>query len=265
MDKRAGLAEQYSDASNLDTRGGFNERFTDRNRHPHEWVFGELSMPPDGTLLDLGSGPGAFWEINDGRIPSQSPPVLADFSPGMVSDARNRLDRLGVEADVVVANSERLPFKDGVFDVVLALMMLYHLSDLATGLAEVRRTLSPGGCLYASTGSEENARTLFDMMAAVADGSVEPLAGGFTAENGRAQLSEQFGRIECRVFEDQVRVDDPDALVAYALSLPLDDPALSTFEPADAEELRELAARRIDNEGEIRWRKDTALFVAAPP
>lgn len=264
MDEAALLAEQYADAANLSTRGDFNDRFTLKERHPHEWVYGELSAPSAATVLDLGCGPGSFWTGNDGRIPGGWRAVLGDRSEGMVIEARDRLADASVTASPLVMDAERLPFDAGTFDAVLALQMLYHVPNRARALAECRRVVRPDGTLYATTGSEANARPLFELMSAAADGPVSSLPGAFTAENGREQLLGQFDRVERRLFENEVVVDDPDAVVAYALSLPLDAPELSAFEPDDADRLRERVAARIARDGAVRWRKDMALFVAHP-
>jgi SAM-dependent methyltransferase len=264
MDKAALLAEQYADASNLSTRGEFNGRFTVADRHPHEWVRDQVSLPDDATVLDLGCGPGPFWAVNAGDVPTGWTAVAADFSRGMATDARERLAECPVDGTAAVADAERLPFADGSFDAVLALQMLYHLPDRQAALAELRRVLAPDGRLYASTGSLGNARALYELMGEAAGGQVDTIAGGFTAENGAEVLGTAFDDVERRVFENEVRADDPDALVAYALSLPLDDPAVSAFDPEDADALRALAAERIERDGAVRWQKDYALFVADP-
>lgn len=262
MDEAALLAEQYADASNLGTRGEFNDRFTVRDEHPHLWYREQISLGYDATILDLGCGPGSFWTANAGRIPEDWSPVLADLSPGMVSTARERLDTDTPTARLAAATAEALPFAAGTFDGVFAFQMLYHAPDRDRAIAECRRVLVEDGTCYASTGSEVNAAPLFELMSTVADGPVEALSRDFTAENGREQLAAHFETVETRTFENEVRVDDPDAVVAYALSLPLEDPALAPFEVEDAPALRELAAERIAAEGEIRWPKDMTLFVA---
>jgi ubiquinone/menaquinone biosynthesis C-methylase UbiE len=264
MDKASLLADQYADASNLSTRGAFNDRYTVTDTHPHRWVRDELTLPDGARVLDLGCGPGAFWTLDGGHVPADWSPVLADFSPGMAADAAENLAAEPVDAAVSVADGEHLPFADDSFDAALALLMLYHLPDRDAALSELLRVLAPGGRLYATTGSEANDIPLFEMLSAVADGTVETLARGFTAENGRDVLDSHFDSVERRTFENEVRGDDPDAVVAYALSLPLDAEPLSAFDPGDADALRELVAERIERNGEIRWRKDTALFVADP-
>lgn len=180
----------------------------------------------------------------------------------MVSAARDGIATASFTTVPTVADAERLPFPDETFDGVLALQMLYHLPDRETALSECRRVLKPGGRLYATTSCEANAKPLFEVMTSIAGGPVKALSSTFTAENGREQLAPHFDGIECRIFENEVRVDDPDAVTAYALSLPFDAPELSAFDPEDADILRTRVAERIDRKGEIRWQKNMALFVA---
>lgn len=263
MTKTELLAEQYLDASNLGTRGEFNERFTVSETHPHWWVFDHVEAPPDARVLDLGCGHGAFWAANAGRATDRDwNTMLADFSPGMLADARDGLSDTTFEPDYAVADGSHLPFQRDTFDAALALMMLYHIHDIESAIEDLRRALAPDGRLYASVGADGNAARLFELMDTVANGTVEPLEGGFTGGNGAALLETAFDSIERHVLEDTVRVDDPDAVVAYVLSMPLDDPRLSAFDPSDAEALRELVADRIADDGAITWQKDTVLFVA---
>lgn len=263
MKKADLLAEQYADASNLSTRGGFNRQYTVPDRHPHEWILDQISVPTGATILDIGCGPASFWAANTDRLPSDSRVVLSDFSRGMVSQARDRVGAVPFSTRPLTADAERLPFVDDRFDAAFALQMLYHLPDWRAGLQECERVLADGGRFYATTSSRTNMTTLSELMSTAAEGTVDPLPGEFTAENGGEILAAQFDTVDRYVFESEVRVDDPDAVVAYALSFPLDARALSAFQPDDAAALRDVAARRIDEDGEIRWQKDMALFVAS--
>lgn len=60
MDRASLLATQYADASELSTRAAFNDEYTVRDCHPHEWVRDEMGRDRDGTILDVGCGPGSF-------------------------------------------------------------------------------------------------------------------------------------------------------------------------------------------------------------
>ena len=67
----------------------------------------------------------------------------------MIAVARHKSVRAGLGIDYRVAAIEALPFAEATFDVVLSSLMMHHLPDdlKALGLAEVRRTLKPGGRL----------------------------------------------------------------------------------------------------------------------
>lgn len=71
-----------------------------------------------------------------------------DSSVGMLKLARRRL---GTDADLHLADlAGPLPFPDGVFDDVIASLVLHYLEDWTGPLAELRRVLRPGGRLIAA-------------------------------------------------------------------------------------------------------------------
>jgi 2-polyprenyl-6-hydroxyphenyl methylase/3-demethylubiquinone-9 3-methyltransferase len=93
-------------------------------------------------LLDLGCGAGllaphvrgkGYWHVG------------ADLSASALSQAALH----GVEP--VRANVQRLPFRDGIADVVSAGEILEHVQDLPATIAEACRVLRPGGLLVLDT------------------------------------------------------------------------------------------------------------------
>lgn len=72
--------------------------------------------------------------------------VGVDLSPNSLAEARARVDAEGfVEAELVVADAEHLPFADASFDVVYSYGVLHHSPDTAAAIREVHRILKPGG------------------------------------------------------------------------------------------------------------------------
>jgi len=65
----------------------------------------------------------------------------------MVEASRRMAERLGMPADIRVADAERLPFPDGRFDTVVATFALCCVPDERAALAEMVRVLKPGGSL----------------------------------------------------------------------------------------------------------------------
>lgn len=62
---------------------------------------------------------------------------------------RHVLDAAGLDARIVDAWGENLPFDDANFDVVFVRQGLHHASNLQKMLAEISRVLRPGGVLLA--------------------------------------------------------------------------------------------------------------------
>lgn len=109
------------------------------------------------VIADLGCGPGhvAAWVAGLGGAGSV---VGVDLSPAMVALGRERHPEVEFrEGDLL-----RLPAGDGEFDAAVALYSLIHLApgELAPALAEIRRTLRPGGLLLVSFHIGTEVRTL---------------------------------------------------------------------------------------------------------
>lgn len=94
-------------------------------------------------LLDLGCGTGALAELVLGEIPGAQL-TCVDLSPRMVETARLRL---GDQADVLLADAERLPFHDSTFDVAWCNDSFHHYPDPERAVFQTWRVLVPGGTL----------------------------------------------------------------------------------------------------------------------
>ena len=96
--------------------------------------------------LDLGCGTGLLAEWLAGANVPAAGLVGLDLSPGMLARARGR----GVRA--VEGDLDRLPFRDGVFALVLAFTALRIVPGAgdARALAEVARVLGRGGLFVLS-------------------------------------------------------------------------------------------------------------------
>ncbi len=73
--------------------------------------------------------------------------VAADLSPMMLARARGQASRRGRRVAFARASVARLPFRDGVFDLVLSYNGLHCFTDPAGALVEMARVLRPGGVL----------------------------------------------------------------------------------------------------------------------
>ena len=116
--------------------------------HPsYVWGFGQErrfqliagAVPLAGArILDIGCGVGAFL----GRFLKVTPDVV-----GVEVDRERAVEAGRVVPAVIQAVGERLPFRDGTFDVVLLHEVLEHVDDDRQVVAEAWRVLRPGGRL----------------------------------------------------------------------------------------------------------------------
>ncbi len=92
-----------------------------------EWYAALLgALPPDGRILEIGSGGGFLQELRPGLLTSDILPV-----PGL---------------DVVL-DARHLPFPQGALDGVAMVNVLHHIPDPSAFFDEAARCVRPGGAV----------------------------------------------------------------------------------------------------------------------
>ncbi len=111
----------------------------------------ELASPAalaDLRVLDVGCGGGLLAE----PLARRGAHVLGiDASPGNVAAARRHAEREGVAVEYRLGEPDAALRAEERFDVVLALEVVEHVSDVPAFVASAARHLAPGGLLVAST------------------------------------------------------------------------------------------------------------------
>jgi len=108
-------------------------------------------VPPegDGPILDVCTGTGdlalAYWRAGRGKVPV----VGADFCRPMLAIGKEKCRRAQAENRIalVEADARRLPFPDGLFQIVSVAFGLRNVSDMDAGLREMVRVCRSGGRL----------------------------------------------------------------------------------------------------------------------
>lgn len=95
-------------------------------------------------ILEVGVGTGKNLPYH----PEGSRSVAVDLSPRMLRHAARKADRLGRDVDLVLADAQRLPFRDGAFDAAAATFVFCSVPDPVLGLREVRRVVRQDGGLH---------------------------------------------------------------------------------------------------------------------
>lgn len=97
----------------------------------------------DGRILDLGCGDGRYFRL---IWPDANDVVGVDMNPGVAELGRQS----GVYREVHAVPAHQIPEPEASFDHVFANCSLEHMDDLDAVLAEIHRTLKPGGTLLCS-------------------------------------------------------------------------------------------------------------------
>lgn len=101
-----------------------------------------LRLSETKSILDVGAGSGStlryLLRATDATI------IGVDRSRGMLTLAPTSALR-------AVMDAERLGFKQGFFDLAVAMFVLFHLPDPLIGLREIRRALKDGGTIAFTT------------------------------------------------------------------------------------------------------------------
>jgi SAM-dependent methyltransferase len=108
-------------------------------------------LQPGEHVLDVACGTGVIARLAAEAVGSTGSVTGIDLAPDMINVARATPAPAGPPIDWHVGDATALPFPDGTYDTVLCQMGLMFISDRPAAVAEMRRTLVPGGRAVIST------------------------------------------------------------------------------------------------------------------
>lgn len=251
------IIEQYKNAKNLNDRISLHEKYSTNKQGWFNWLFYQIDFSRVNRLLELGCGNGKLWQEN--RIDLRNREIfLSDISEGMVEEVRNKL---GSDFNCIVADAEKIPFKDSYFDSIIANHVLFYLNDLNLGIKEISRVLRPNGILYCSTYGKNHMKEIteivqnFDSRINLSNHSLYDIFG---LENGEDILSKYFSNIQRMDYQDSLEITESKPLVDYIMSChgnqnEILGPRLNEF--------KEYIEELLENNGKIVVTKEAGLFV----
>lgn len=199
------VRREYADETGLAARTAVQQSATGPD--PYGAVFGAVAECEPGLVLEAGCGRGELAERMHRELDARV--VAVDQSERMVELTAAR----GIEA--IVGDVENLPFRDSIFDCVVAAWMLYHARDVNRAILELRRVLRPDGRLVAATSSERNLAELWQLV-----GEVGAPADGFTVESAEGALLRHFTIVERRDVRGTVTFPDREAARRHISAVP---------------------------------------------
>ena len=252
------IIEQYKNAKNLNDRISLHEKYSANKQGWFNWLFNQIDFSKVNRLLELGCGNGKLWQEN--RIDLRNREIfLSDISEGMVEEVRNKL---GSDFNCIVADAEKIPFKDEYFDSIIANHVLFYLNDLNLGLKEISRVLKPNGILYCSTYGKNHMKEIteivqnFDSRINLSNHSLYDIFG---LENGENILKEYFFSVQRMDYQDSLEITESKPLIDYIMSChgnqnEILGPRLNEF--------KEYIEELLKNTGKIVVSKQAGMFKA---
>jgi SAM-dependent methyltransferase len=227
--------EFLADAERFDLEGWDFSALSDRwVESPPPWDYRESVLDRlDGaqSLLDMGTGGGEFLST----LPLPDPTVATEGYPPNVPVAHARLAPLGVDVVPVDPRTDALPFRDGVFDLVIDRHESFDPREVA-------RVLAPAGTFLTQQVGSQDMVGLNDALDApapeYADWSLESAVEGLEdADLCVVRWEEAF---------PETRFADVGAVVSYLRAIPWQVPDFDAHQYRT--ELRRLQ-ERIEREG----------------
>ncbi|WP_137917874.1 bifunctional demethylmenaquinone methyltransferase/2-methoxy-6-polyprenyl-1,4-benzoquinol methylase UbiE [Hydrogenophaga sp. 2FB] len=102
---------------------------------------------PGDQVLDIAGGTGDLSLAFARKVGPSGRVVHTDINEAMLREGRTRLLDLGVVLPTMVCDAEKLPFANESFDFVSVAFGLRNMTHKELALAEMHRTLKPGGKL----------------------------------------------------------------------------------------------------------------------
>jgi ubiquinone/menaquinone biosynthesis C-methylase UbiE len=136
--ERADVWKQYYEATNLKSR-----IYQARKDRALAWI-DELGLPPRSPVLEVGCGAG-FTTLS---LAQRGYDVTAFDSVSTMLDLTRQAARdfgLQIQVRTALGDVHRLQFRDGEFQLVIALGVLPWLHSPQVAIREIKRVLKPGG------------------------------------------------------------------------------------------------------------------------
>lgn len=261
------VLEQYQNPDNLNRRINIHT-YSTSSQSWMDWIYERLALQPGETVLELGCGTGLLWMERTHLLPEGLRLLLTDRSGEMLEQTRRNLApyerelsarHIQIEYRILDANALELP--PASYDRIIANHMLYHVERRDACLAAISQALKPDGAFYCSTVGDTHMQELHRLVLDF-DSRIEmpfqSLTGSFHLENAAPQLSRHFAHVQRQDQDNDLIVDDPQAIYDYIYSYPGNAPLILEQR---GQELLAMIRDKLNREGAMFIHKSAGMFI----
>lgn len=206
---------EYRSLTPLGVRQAIHREYSLPPDRLEELTLKTAELSSDHSVIDIGPGNGSFLAR---LVESGHRGTVAALDRSMA--AARAVDAVGVPFSLR-GDACHLPFADGVFDVLFARHMLYHVSDVVAALREFRRVLRPGGRCVTVVNLAEQAPRLSDLLRrCVAVHGIRPPDLPTVDSTNLPDLTKPvFGNVSVLRFDGQLVFPRPEPVIALGTAL----------------------------------------------
>lgn len=234
-----------------------------------EWVYEKLNLQSGMKILEIGCGNGLLWKKNWEKLPSNIQITLTDNSEGMVQKVEHEIsgyqkecEERGIKFIFGQMDAEQAQIAEQEYDVIIANHVLYHIHNRDDLFEKISKGLKKGGVFYCSTIGENHMKEINDFIEQF-DNNIENTFAGviknFNLENGEEQLSKHFRKINLEIRENDLMVDDEEAIYQYAHSYA--GSVAKILEKKEAS-FKSIVRKVIEQQGAFYIHKSQGIFKA---
>lgn len=136
----------------------FNSRTTYDNDYTIRRAVPLLELVPlkkGQRVLDMATGTGIIAIAAAQAVGDEGKVIGVDFSPGMLNQARQKINELGLEnIELIEADAEYIDFDDESFDIIICSTAIVYFKDIPAALKKWYSWLKKGGLLGFSSCSQ---------------------------------------------------------------------------------------------------------------
>ena len=263
------VIEQYQSSANLNKRINIHS-YSTSTKNWFDWVYERLQIQSGQKIVEIGCGNAILWAYNAYKIPENVEITLTDRSEGMLLEAQKKLEpyqsvfrKQNIQITYQIADANKLLIPTKSYDLIIANHMLYHVTNIKSCLETVSKALKKNGTFCCSTIGKGHMKELHEIVATFdADIAIEIPSDHHTTcfrlENGMDYLKEHFSMIKQDIQDNDLLVDDVDAIYNYVHSYSGNAPYILEKR---ADEFREIIKEKLEKEGVIYIHKSTGMFM----